>query len=187
MEYAAALFGLTGVFLNARKMRLGFVFGLFSVLPYVWIFAQSGLVGNAVLNFYFAVTCVSGWFFWRKNAVESENYREGKMTVGDFGAAFFLFILVFASLLLAYNNFLSVYFLAAEGVERYADVAITALSVSAQYLLMKGKRENWLLWIPANVISTVLFLSNGLYPTAALYFFYTILAIYGFLNWKDTL
>ena len=50
---------------------------------------------------------------------------------------------------------------------------------------MAQKRvECWPLWIVLNVLFVALFIQQGLYPTAALYGVFTLLAIQGWLTWQ---
>jgi nicotinamide mononucleotide transporter len=47
--------------------------------------------------------------------------------------------------------------------------------------------ENWLLWMVLNVSNIAICLSQGLYPMAALYAFFLVLAVFGFREWSRSL
>jgi nicotinamide mononucleotide transporter len=57
----------------------------------------------------------------------------------------------------------------------------------AQWLLSQKKIENWLLWIGADLVMVVICLSQGLPFTALQYFIFTIIASFGFIEWKTKL
>ena len=65
----------------------------------------------------------------------------------------------------------------------YGDSFTTALSVVALYMLARKQAEQWLVWLVVDAVSCGLYLYKGLYPTAALYGLYTILAWVGYLRW----
>lgn len=69
----------------------------------------------------------------------------------------------------------------------YWDGLTTALSIVATWMLAKKKIEHWLLWVFVDAISIGLFIYKDLYPTTLLFLVYTILAVYGYWEWKREL
>jgi nicotinamide mononucleotide transporter len=65
----------------------------------------------------------------------------------------------------------------------YGDSFTTAASVVALYMLAHKYVEQWLVWIVVDVVCCWLYISKGLYPTAALYGLYALLAIFGYRRW----
>jgi nicotinamide mononucleotide transporter len=47
--------------------------------------------------------------------------------------------------------------------------------------------ENWALWIALDILYVPMFISRGLYATAALYAVFLVLAIRGWLEWKRSM
>ena len=64
------------------------------------------------------------------------------------------------------------------------DAIVLVMSIIATVWLVKSYLQQWLLWIAADLLSTTLCLTQGMYWMAALYAFYTLSAIYGFIHWK---
>ena len=58
------------------------------------------------------------------------------------------------------------------------------MSAIATWWLVKSWPEQWLVWILADTLSTVLCLSAGMYWMAVLYAAYAASAVYGWLHWK---
>jgi nicotinamide mononucleotide transporter len=54
-------------------------------------------------------------------------------------------------------------------------------------MLARKKLEHWLVWVVVDAISIGMFVVKGLYPTTVLFFVYTVLAIYGYFEWKKEL
>ena len=50
-------------------------------------------------------------------------------------------------------------------------------------MLARKYVEQWLVWIVIDAVCCWLYVSKGLYPTAALYGLYTLLAIFGYRKW----
>ena len=50
-------------------------------------------------------------------------------------------------------------------------------------MLAQKQVEQWLVWLVVDVVCCALYLYKGLYPTAALYGLYTVLAWVGYRRW----
>ena len=64
------------------------------------------------------------------------------------------------------------------------DGLITSLSVVATWMLTRKYIEQWYVWIVANAIAIVVYLAVGMYPTAALFFVYFVMAMIGARAWS---
>lgn len=65
----------------------------------------------------------------------------------------------------------------------YGDSFTTALSIVGMWMLAQKYVEQWLVWIAVDAVCAGLYLYKGLYPTAALYALYTIIAVFGYFKW----
>ncbi|WP_375561038.1 nicotinamide riboside transporter PnuC [Bernardetia sp. OM2101] len=64
LELFAALTGLVCVWLNTRNNHWGWFFGIVSVVPYIYIFFESGLYGDSILSAFYFVVSIWGWYHW---------------------------------------------------------------------------------------------------------------------------
>jgi len=64
------------------------------------------------------------------------------------------------------------------------DGLIASLSVVATWMLTRKYLEQWYVWIIANAIAMIVYLSSGMYPTAILFFVYFVMAIIGVMSWS---
>ena len=64
LELFAALTGLICVWLNTRNNHWGWFFGILSVVPYIYIFYESGLYGDSILSLFYFVVSIWGWYHW---------------------------------------------------------------------------------------------------------------------------
>ena len=63
------------------------------------------------------------------------------------------------------------------------DSFTTALSMVALWALAQKYAEQWLLWLVVDLVCTVLYIYKQIPFTAALYGFYTIMAVLGYRQW----
>ena len=67
------------------------------------------------------------------------------------------------------------------------DAGTTSFSLVAQWMTTRKWIENWKLWIAVDVVYVGMYLSQGLYPTAALYVTFLVLAVLGYREWLSSL
>ncbi|MBO7249184.1 MAG: nicotinamide mononucleotide transporter [Bacteroidales bacterium] len=91
------------------------------------------------------------------------------------------------SSVLAFGVFLLVYF----GLSDYTnaeqpllDALVTSLSLLATYWLGNSWIGQWWVWVLINILSVIMFWRQNLYPTAFLYAFYGVSAVYGYYYWR---
>ncbi len=65
------------------------------------------------------------------------------------------------------------------------DSFTTSLSAVAMWALAKKYVEQWLLWFVVDAVCFGLYLYKGIPFTAGLYGFYTIIAVFGYLKWRN--
>jgi nicotinamide mononucleotide transporter len=63
------------------------------------------------------------------------------------------------------------------------DSFTTALSVIATWMLARKYIEHWIIWIIVNIVSMILYIYKGLYPTTVLFLVYTVMAFIGYREW----
>ncbi len=132
------------------------------------------------LQFYYVAISIYGWWCWHNGSVAGNS-----LSVTRTSRVLWLKILT-ASMLL----FVAIAYVLA----RYTDSQVpvwdgltTALSIVATWMLAQKKIEHWLMWIFVDALSIGLFIVKGLYPTTILFLVYTVLAVYGFFEWRKEL
>ena len=64
------------------------------------------------------------------------------------------------------------------------DAFTTALSIIGMWMLARKYLEQWWVWIVVDVVCVGLYIYKGLYFTSGLYALYSVIAVFGWLNWK---
>ena len=69
----------------------------------------------------------------------------------------------------------------------YIDIFTSGIFFTAMWFMANKKLENWTLWIFADLITIPLYAYRGLGMLSLQYLIFTILAIYGYIEWKKNL
>lgn len=63
------------------------------------------------------------------------------------------------------------------------DAAVAVLSLIATWWLVRTYKEQWLLWVLADILYTVMCWYSDMHWMSVLYAFYTLSAVYGYIHW----
>lgn len=174
-EGFAVVAGLIYVVLILRRNRWGWVAGALSSSVYILISARARLPMQSLLQAYYVVMAVYGWFSWTRNA-EQEGGRIYRWTLRRH--------LLMAVLVLGASA-LSAQVLARETQAAWPllDSFTTWTSLLATWMLARSVLENWIYWICADLIMVCLFVLQGLPNTAGLFLAYTVVSALGLRAW----
>jgi nicotinamide mononucleotide transporter len=68
----------------------------------------------------------------------------------------------------------------------YWDSFTTVFSFIATWMMARRYLGNWLIWIFIDAICVGIYIYKGLKPTAGLFMIYTVMAIYGYYSWSNS-
>ena len=132
-----------------------------------------------VINAYYFVVSIYGWYYWtRKN--NNEYTPITKLNISDKKNMLLIAVLscLFVSLMYTYFDKWS-------GVVSYVDILTTSIFFVGMWLMAKRKIESWIYWIIGDIISVPLYFYKGLAFTSFQYFIFTFIAIAGYYKWKS--
>ncbi len=176
-ELLAVLSALVYVVLAAKENIWCWPAALISTLIYTVIFYDVYLWMDSLLQVYYLIMAVYGWYCW-------QNYTQADAQVAHIQSwplQRHLMIIAILSGLSIVVGWLMANFTPADFP--YFDSATTVFSVFATYMVAKKVLENWFYWIVIDAVSIYLYLAKDLQPTAMLFVFYVMMAIYGYLQW----
>ncbi|GGA79288.1 nicotinamide mononucleotide transporter [Flavobacterium palustre] len=182
LELLAVLFGLASVWFAKKDNILVFPTGLVNTSVYAYLLWKWELLGDSMINVYYFVMSIYGWYHWtrKKGAVEAYPVAVATKKEHKMAALIFVVTLIFVFLVYQYfDKFTSWY--------NYVDTLLTALFFVGMWLMAKRKIENWIFWIVGDFISIPLYFFKGYTFTSLQYLIFTILAIYGYFEWKKIL
>jgi nicotinamide mononucleotide transporter len=182
IEILAALSGIISVWFSRKASIWVYPTGLINTVFYIWISYDAQLIGEAVVNLYYTIMSLYGWYNWlRRNEKHelivqvSRSNRTGWMLQLSFFTS--IYLVLFLSL-----NYLKEAFF--PGAIPWADALASAAAFTGMWLMTRKKLESWIWWIITNMASMPLYYSKGYIFTAVYYFILLILAILGYIEWR---
>ena len=179
-EWIAVALALAYVLLAIRQDRWCWPAAAASAAIYLVLFARGGLPMQAVLQVFYIVMAVYGWFAWRVDTGQARELRVTRRPVAWHAVA----LSAVAGAAVA-NAFLLPG--AAGPVVACADSFVAWGSVLATWMVARKVLENWLYWILFDTVAVGLYFSQGFHATAGLFVLYVVLAVRGYLAWRADL
>ena len=180
VELIAVSFGLVSVWCMMKENILAYPFGIVNVLIYAYICFSTRLYAYSSINVFYAVMSGYGWFMWSHQDPEA-----GKLKITKLSPKSLILNLSFMVVSYIILNILLVKL--TDSVVPFWDAITTAIYIIAMWLLARKKVENWIAWIIGDVISIGLFAYEKLYFSSFQFLVFTIIAVFGFLEWRKKL
>jgi nicotinamide mononucleotide transporter len=182
LEITAVIFGFVSVWYLKKNNILVFPTGLISTSIFVYLLFKWQLIGNMMINGYYFVMSLYGWFIWTRK-IDSERVTPiSKTTKSEQLTGAVIFIAALFLVFVVYK-----FFDMWSGWAAYVDSLTTSLFFVGMWLMAKRKIEHWMFWIVGDIISIPLYFYKGLTFSSLQYLGFTIIAIFGFLVWKKLL
>ena len=175
-EIAAVVLGLVNVVLVVRRSIWNYPFGLAMVSLYAWVFLSERLYSDALLQIFFFVVQIYGWWNWARARQVSGEVRVERLAWRErasWAAGCAVAAIVWGMLMHRFTD----------AAFPWWDGTIAVLSVAAQILQSRRRWESWALWITVDALGVPLFLVKELWLTAGLYTVFLGLAVWGLLDW----
>ena len=181
LEFLVFVFGIASVFYARKENILVYPTGLIATIITTYLLYQASYFGDMTMNAYYSIMSIYGWYKWSATSNEPDlkisrtNKREKIIGVGLFFMTLFITYLVYK------------FFDYKLEIPNYIDIFTSGLFFTAMWYMAWKKLENWTLWIIGDLIVVPLFAYRGLGMLSLQYLIFTIIAIYGYLEWKRIL
>jgi len=139
-------------------------------------------MGDMVMNFYYSVMSIFGWWNWARKKDGTTAVPISRTSTKEKIIGIGMFLVTILVTFLVYMIFDS----AMEAVN-YIDIFTSGLFFTAMWYMANKKIENWTLWIIGNIITVPLYAYRGLGMLSLQYVIFTILAIQGYISWKKSI
>lgn len=176
LQWLGTAFGVVQVLLARQNNVHNYLFGIVAILISIYVLYQSQLYADILLNLYYLVMSIYGWFYWKMGKHKQEapiayaNRREHSVAAG---------IVVGCFVLMAY--WLGQH---TDSDVPYWDAVVVAFAWAGMWLMAKRKIENWVYLNISNLISVPLLIYKELYIYAGLTAFLFAVAVSGYIKWK---
>jgi nicotinamide mononucleotide transporter len=175
LEIAANLITGASILLAGRNSVHTWWTGIVGCSLFAFVFLESRLYADTVLQAFFVVTSVAGWWQWLHGS------HGEALPVTDLPMRRLLWQLVYGTLgALGYGMLLHRF---TDAYAPFLDSTVLAFSIVAQLLMMRRHVQSWPFWLLVNSIAVPLYASRGLYLTSVLYAVYWINAVVSWRHW----
>ena len=182
LEVTGIVFGLISAICSARNSVWVYPTGIISTLIFVYILLKFNLLGDMLINAYYFIMSIYGWYIWTRKVSPTQFTPITKATKKDYGKSLFIFLATMVFIFGVYTVFEKF-----EGWVSHIDILTTGLFFVGMWMLAKKKIENWLFLLAGNIISVPLYFYKGLTLSSMLYIIFVGISIIGYLAWKRIL
>lgn len=180
LQIVGVMLGLLYLWLEYKADIRLWIVGLIMPCVHGMLYFKAGLYADCSMQLYYILAGLYGWIVWhnapRKNKQESLSIRHTPW--GWVPALVSVYAVAHLTLYLLLSHF-------TDSSVPFWDSLTTALSMVAMWMLSRKLVEQWLVWGVVDVITVGLYLYKGIPLTGGLYAIYTMLAIAGYLRWRQ--
>ncbi len=182
LEAVVFVAGILSVWFAKKENIWVYPTGLVATIITVYLFLRDGLLGDMIMNFYWSVMSIYGWWNWARKKDDEVVVKISRTTKREKSIGFGLFL---GTMMLNY----AVYKVFGYDIapSNYVDIFTSGIFFTAMWYMATKKLENWTLWILADIITVPLYAYRGWGMLSLQYVIFTILAIQGYLAWKRSL
>jgi len=182
LEAGAVILGILSVWCAKQNKIAVYPTGMVSTGIYVYLLFQAGLVGDLMINAYYFIMSIYGWYFWtlKKETTLVNSILRMNTYEKRWWFIFFIGIIFFVS-------GIYIFFDKWKDWSAPIDTFTTAIFFIAMWLMARKKIEHWFFWITGNLISIPLYMVKGLGLTSLQYLIFSVIAIFGYIQWKKIL
>ncbi len=179
LQFICVLMGVSVSIGNARGWVIARPLGMLGAVLSSFIYYPAGLYAKCLLNGVIFFLNAYGWHQWLYGGMDKTPLLITKTR--PLSLIYILATCLIGTTLLGY--LLLQY---AQANMPYWDSLHTVMYLTAQWMLVHKKLENWIFWILADIFYVGVLYYKALYILSGMQIFYTLLAIYGYYNWYKT-
>jgi nicotinamide mononucleotide transporter len=176
LELAGVVTTVIGIWLTTRRKLLCWPITLVAILLYMVVFYRAGLLSDALLQVFFLVFTIYGWWHWWRGMREEGSVRIVGLPRSRLIAALVLGIpgsFILGTLAKHLHAALP-----------YLDAVLMSYSLVATWWGARKHIANWWLWIVVDVVYIGEYIYKDLWLTALLYAGLVGLAVLGLRDWR---
>jgi nicotinamide mononucleotide transporter len=179
-EVAAVVLLFAYLLLAIRQNSLCWPAAIVGSAIYVWLMFDAALYMESLLQVFYIVIAVYGWWSWRHGPGPEHN-----LPVSNWPLAFHALPLTVIGLLTWLSgSLLSSY---TDAALPYLDSFTTWGAIFTTWMVARKVLQNWLYWFVIDSVSVYLYLSRELLLTALLFCVYLVLIVIGYRAWRRSM
>jgi len=182
LEIFAFVFGILSVWYAKKENILVYPTGLLATIITTYLLYFAGYLGDMMLNAYFSIMSIYGWYNWSKKRGEIDSLPISRTNTKEKIIGIILFFLTIFVVFGVYN-----WFKVEIKKENYIDILASGIFFTGMWYMAIKKIENWTLWIIGDLIVTPLYAYRGLGILSLQYLIFTIMAVSAYVEWRKVL
>ena len=182
LELFAVFMNILSVIYAKRNSVLLYPTGLIGTGIFVYLLFNFSLLGDMIINFYFVIMSIYGWYYWTKKKDGKFLHNVSRVSINEYYFSILLAVISLISIYLVYE-----FFGKWNSWTAYVDSITTAIFFVAMWLMARRKIESWTFWFIGDIITIPLYFYKGLTISSFQYLIFSILAILGYISWKKIL
>jgi len=176
LEFIAVVTGIIGVWLTAKQIIWCWPVSIISVVLSAYLFYDTKLYQDGLLQVFYFAMAIYGWYNWRYGGKNKTKLKVNRISSRN---ALVLILVGFSSIYIfgyLFNRY-------TDAALPYWDATTTVWGIIATFMMAKKMIENWAIWILIDLLNTGIYFYKELYGFVFLYFVFTILAVFGLIQW----
>jgi len=172
MEIIAVILTLISAYYTVKVNVLCWPSAILATLIYIYLVFNEHLYGQVIADTIILGQCIYGWYYWKATQDESCILLNHNIWVRDL-------------LIVCLIGFITVPLLKryTDNPQAELDVLTTLLSMLGNWYLAKKYIHGFFTWIIADVLFIIMFLNQGMYWSAILFFILIGFSIKGATKW----
>ena len=184
LEFVAVFAGISSVWYSKKENVLVYPVGLINTIIYIYLSFSAKLFGEATVNLYYTIMSLYGWWIWVKKDNQEQNLQISYSTWKEWLVQIGFFVVCYITIYFSLEYLKKAF---APGAIPWGDAFASAAAFTGMWLMTRKKIENWFWWILTNIACIPLYYVKGYVFTSVYYFVLLILAIWGWIEWKQKL
>ncbi len=188
LELTGVISGLLCVWLLIKEHVLTFPIGMLYASVTVIVVARALLYADVVLNLYYVVMNAYGWYYWVYGGKQLRA-SQGELLPQRLARSTLIRLLGITFIGSVAMGFYFARYTQAEMA--YFDSLTTVASFVAMWMSARKLLSSWVAWFVIDVVQIGLYIlkgmdaNSGLFLYAGLYGVYLLMAVYGWLQWRQ--
>lgn len=179
-ELAAVVLAVAYLLLAMKQNQWCWPAAFVSTAIYTALFWESALLMESVLNAYYLLMAVYGWWAWHQKS-DSGNDRR----IVSWRLATHVKVISGLSLISVFVGYLMATYTHADYA--YLDAVTTVFAIFTTWMVTQKVLENWLYWLVIDALSIYLYMAKSFNLTALLFMFYCVMVVVGYIQWRASL
>jgi nicotinamide mononucleotide transporter len=189
LEFFGLVTGILAVLLSSLANVWSWPLGIVNVILSFFLFYQVQLYPDMMLQVFFLVTNLMGWWRWTHPAREEED-RKRELRISHvsmretilYSTVSVVGVVALSLFAQQLHHWLPSLF-SQPSAAPYLDSTITVLSMAATFLMVQKRVECWLVWIGIDVLATYVYFIRDIKFYSLMYFVFCLIAAYGYYHW----